>query len=87
LRTSCQQDVNAPPPDCDESTAVSVHPLNRRLGFPGDSTLGQLYDATEFEAYHQIGAATVQDAAEHCQPPITPMLRILATTSLNGETL
>ena len=38
--------------------------------YPCDSTLEQLYDATEFEAYHQLGAATVQDAAERCAPPL-----------------
>ena len=44
--------------------------------YPCDSTLEQLYDATEFEAYHQLGAAAVQDAAEHCQPAFAgPRLR------------
>jgi len=38
--------------------------------YPCDSTLEQLYDASEFEAYHQLGAAAVQDAAENCQPPL-----------------
>jgi hypothetical protein len=37
--------------------------------YPCDSTLEQLYDASEFEAYHQLGAA-VQDAAKNCQPPL-----------------
>jgi hypothetical protein len=38
--------------------------------YPCDSTLEQLYDATEFEAYHQLGAAAVLGAAEHCEPPL-----------------
>ena len=38
--------------------------------FPGDSTLEQLYDAPEFGAYHELGAATVLDAVEHCAPPL-----------------
>jgi hypothetical protein len=38
--------------------------------FPCDSTLEQLYDSAEFEAYHQLGAAAVLDAAEHCSPPL-----------------
>ncbi len=39
--------------------------------FPGDSTLEQLYDAPEFEAYRQLGTATVRDAARNCQPKLT----------------
>jgi hypothetical protein len=35
--------------------------------YPCDSTLEQLYDATEFEAYRQLGAAAVHEAAWHCQ--------------------
>ncbi|HYA50637.1 MAG TPA: hypothetical protein VEG33_05660, partial [Streptosporangiaceae bacterium] len=38
--------------------------------FPGDSTLEQLYDAPEFEAYRQLGAATVRDASRHCSPKL-----------------
>jgi hypothetical protein len=38
--------------------------------YPTDSTLEQLYDATEFEAYQQLGAATVLDAARNCVPPL-----------------
>jgi hypothetical protein len=38
--------------------------------FPGDSTLEQLYDAPEFEAYRQLGAATVRDASRHCEPKL-----------------
>jgi hypothetical protein len=38
--------------------------------YPTDSTLEQLYDATEFEAYQQLGAAAVSDAAKHCAPPL-----------------
>jgi hypothetical protein len=33
-------------------------------------TLGQLYDATEFEAYHQLGAVAVLAAADQCAPPL-----------------
>ncbi len=36
--------------------------------YPTDSTLEQLYDAAEFEAYQELGAATVLDAARHCAP-------------------
>jgi hypothetical protein len=39
--------------------------------FPGDSTLEQLYDAPEFEAYQQLGVATVRDASKHCVPKLT----------------
>ena len=38
--------------------------------YPCDSTLEQLYDATEFEAYRQLGAAAVEDAAKNCRPPL-----------------
>jgi hypothetical protein len=38
--------------------------------FPCDGTLEQLYNADEFGAYHQLGAATVLDAARRCQPPL-----------------
>ena len=38
--------------------------------YPCDSTLEQLYDATEFEAYQQLGAATVRDAAKNCAPKL-----------------
>ena len=38
--------------------------------YPCDPTLEQLYDAEEFEAYHQLGAAAVQAAAEQCAPPL-----------------
>jgi hypothetical protein len=38
--------------------------------FPCDSTLEQLYDAVEFEAYHQLGVAAALDATEHCEPPL-----------------
>jgi hypothetical protein len=39
--------------------------------YPCDSTLEQLYDAAEFEAYHQLGEATVRAAAKECTPPLT----------------
>jgi hypothetical protein len=38
--------------------------------YPCDPTLEQLYDASEFEAYHQLGAAAVLAAAEQCAPPL-----------------
>jgi hypothetical protein len=38
--------------------------------YPCDPTLEQLYDAEEFEAYHQLGAAAVLAAADHCTPPL-----------------
>jgi len=39
--------------------------------YPCDSTLEQLYDAAEFEAYHELGGATVLGAAKECTPPLT----------------
>jgi hypothetical protein len=36
--------------------------------FPCDSTVEQLYDAKEFEAYHQLGAAAAAGAAKDCMP-------------------
>ena len=39
--------------------------------YPCDSTLDQLYDAAEFEAYHQLGEAAVRAAAEECTPPLS----------------
>ncbi len=38
--------------------------------YPCDSTLEQLYDAAEFEAYHELGEATVLAAAKQCTPPL-----------------
>ena len=38
--------------------------------YPCDSTLEQLYDAAEFEAYHELGGATVLAAAKDCMPPL-----------------
>ncbi len=59
--------------------------------YPCDSTLEQLYDAAEFEAYHELGAATVLAAAKDGVPPLTcpvpaghggpPMARQLANAS------
>ncbi len=40
--------------------------------YPCDSTLEQLHDATEFDAYHQLGAATVLAAAKQGAPPLLP---------------
>ena len=39
--------------------------------YPCDSTLEQLYDAAEFEAYHELGGAAVLAAAKGCTPPLT----------------
>ena len=39
--------------------------------YPCDSTLEQLYDAAEFEAYHELGEAAVRAAAKECTPPLT----------------
>jgi hypothetical protein len=39
--------------------------------FPCDSTVEQLYDAKEFEAYHQLGMAAAAGAAKDCVPPLT----------------
>lgn len=44
--------------------------------YPCDSTLEQLYDATEFSAYQELGAATVLDAARAGQPPVTSAPRL-----------
>jgi hypothetical protein len=38
--------------------------------YPSDPTLDQLYNAAEFEAYHELGQATVLAAAEDCKPPL-----------------
>jgi hypothetical protein len=38
--------------------------------YPCDSTLEQLYDAAEFEAYHQLGMAAVEAAAQDGTPPL-----------------
>jgi hypothetical protein len=38
--------------------------------YPCDSTLEQLYDAAEFEAYHALGEATMLAAAQNCRPPL-----------------
>lgn len=39
--------------------------------YPCDSTLEQLYEAAEFEAYHELGGATVLAAAKECMPPLS----------------
>jgi hypothetical protein len=39
--------------------------------YPCDSTLEQLYDAAEFEAYRELGEATVLAAATQCRPTLT----------------
>jgi hypothetical protein len=38
--------------------------------YPCDSTLEQLYDSAEFEAYLELGGATVLAAAKACKPPL-----------------
>ena len=38
--------------------------------YPCDSTLEQLYDDAEFEAYHQLGEAAAAAAAKECEPPM-----------------
>jgi len=38
--------------------------------FPCDGTLQQLYNVAEFDAYHQLGAASAAGAAKHCEPPL-----------------
>ena len=38
--------------------------------FPCDGTLQQLYDVAEFDAYHQLGAASAAGATEYCDPPL-----------------
>jgi len=44
--------------------------------YPCDSTLEQLYDAAEFEAYRELGEAAAAAAAKKCEPamrcPVTP---------------
>jgi hypothetical protein len=42
----------------------------RHPTFPCDSTVEQLYDAMEFEAYHQLGGAAAAGAAKDCTPPL-----------------
>ncbi|MGD0608539.1 MAG: hypothetical protein ABSA53_33735 [Streptosporangiaceae bacterium] len=44
--------------------------------YPCDSTLEQLYDAAEFEAYHQLGEAAVRAAAKESTPPLTCPVRV-----------
>ena len=57
--------------------------------FPCDSTVEQLYDAMEFEAYHQLGATAAAGAAEHCKPPLRPGtatgIRAAPTARHNGH--
>jgi len=38
--------------------------------YPCDSTLEQLYEAAEFEAYHKLGQATAAAAVTECKPPL-----------------
>jgi hypothetical protein len=48
--------------------------------YPCDSTLEQLYEAAEFEAYHELGGATVLAAAKECMPPLTCQRAMQAAT-------
>jgi hypothetical protein len=41
--------------------------------YPSDKAQEQLYDAAEFDAYRQLGVATVREAAQHGMPPL-PLL-------------
>jgi hypothetical protein len=41
--------------------------------YPCDSTIEQLYDNDEFEAYHQLGAAAVLAASQLWAPPLKPL--------------
>jgi hypothetical protein len=57
--------------------------------YPCDSTLQQLYDANEFSAYQELGAATVLDAAGRFGPnqtpsPPLPLLRPAMTAAADG---
>jgi hypothetical protein len=40
--------------------------------YPCDSTLQQLYDSAEFDAYHELGACAVDAAATHGGLPLNP---------------
>jgi hypothetical protein len=42
--------------------------------YPGESTLQQLYDGAEFDAYHELGACAVSAAAAEGQLPLGPYL-------------
>jgi hypothetical protein len=58
--------------------------------YPCDSTLQQRYDASEFSAYQELGAATVLNAAGRCGPGITspsllPMVWPAMTASAEGS--
>ena len=48
--------------------------------FPCDSTLAQLYDAPEFEAYQQLGAAAVLEVAKHWAKQLRRRANGLAAT-------
>jgi hypothetical protein len=51
--------------------------------YPCDSTLQQLYDGAEFEAYHELGASAVTAAA--AAPAAEDPLPLLNAASLTGE--
>ena len=49
----------------DVQAYAAAHP-----DYPGKSTAEQLYDGAEFEAYRELGAAAVLDAAQHGKLPL-----------------
>lgn len=53
--------------------------------YPCDSTLEQLFDSAEFEAYHQLGQASVLAAADKCAPPLRWTAPEAAPTSAPAE--
>jgi len=53
--------------------------------YPCDPTLEQLYDANEFSAYQQLGAAAVLDAARHDRSPSWQMPPPVPPLPLNGQ--
>ena len=54
-------------------------------GYPCDSTLQQLYDGAEFEAYHELGARAVIAAAS--APAAEDPLPLLNAASLAGHAI
>jgi hypothetical protein len=58
--------------------------------YPCEPTLQQLYDSSEFEAYHKLGASTVElagrDHALPVEPPVEPPAEPPAEPVLDGKT-
>jgi hypothetical protein len=52
--------------------------------FPCDGTLQQLYDVAEFEAYHQLGAASAAGAAQDCDPPLQQVAAAAVAAQLSA---